>query len=337
MTIKIFSRELLSVSKPKRAFKPGFALRDHVREVSALPNGHRVYEYVGMGDFGAAWQERQRYEVDAGRDEEPILYTPIYDEIRDANLPRNVDINRIGPGGVVFEEVFEGGEVKFASIGSSEATVRIRHWATGLEYSKDLVVFNELWGVPIAERQMGIAHNALLNHLHLSPILTYAYGAANQTAFNNTGATVQEDYLLTIEDAIVNSMTDAANPRRGPYVILCSAANLFMLEKALTMVPQQGVNLQSRAIDMVRSIIAYDGWTGTRGNLSITYAGVTSGKCYLISLQHRGMDFQSWIKQDLQLEGEERDVSRFLTQVVWDSYMGVYANPLRAVEEVSLS
>src|SRR5690606_18998163 len=111
----------------------------------------------------------------------------------------------IGPGGVIFEEVFEGGEVKFSSIGASEYTVPIRHWATGLEYSKDLVIFNELWNVPIVERQMGVAHNALLNHLHLGPILTYSYTAANQTGANTAGDSLVEDTFLTIQDAITNS------------------------------------------------------------------------------------------------------------------------------------
>src|SRR5690606_26720258 len=176
-----------------------------------------------------------------GRDQVPLLYTPIYREIRDANLPRNISIQRIGPGGVILEEVSEGGEVKFASVQSSEAAVRIRHYGVGLEYSKDLVVFNELWGVPIVERQVGIAYNALLNHIHFSPILTASYTAANQTAAVTTGATLTEDYFLTIEAAITAGRTDTTNPRRGPYALLVSSANLFTVEKALTRVPQQGV------------------------------------------------------------------------------------------------
>jgi len=335
MTIKIHSREMLATQKPTRSFKPGFRLSDHVREVRDV-SGKIVHEFVGMGDFGDAWQERQRYEVFAGRDEEPILYTPIYQEIRDRNLPRNVAVNRLGPAGVVLEQIFEGGEIKFASVGSSDFSVPIVHYGVGLEYSKDLVEFNELWRVPLVERQVGIAYNALLNHLHLNPILAYAYAAANQTAANSSGVTTVEDYMLTIEDAITNSMTDTDNPRRGPYAILCSAANLFTIEKALTRVPQEGVSLQSRAIDMVRSVIAYDGWTGTRGSKSTTYSGVSSGTAYLISLQYQGYDFQSYMKQDLLQEGEQQDISRLLTQTVWDTYFGVYANPVGAVEEITL-
>ena len=336
--MKIISRDLLTNRKPHAQFPDKFSMADHVKELAVQPNGHRVYEFVGTNDFGAAWQERQRFEVDAGRDEEPLLYQAIYSEIRDPNLPKNVDINRIGPGGVVFDEVLEGGEVKFASVESSEATVRIRHYGVGLEYSKDLVVFNELWSVPLVERQVGIAYNALLNHIHLNPILTAAYAAANQTAFNNTGDSTVENYLLTIEDAVTNSRADKTNPRRGPYVLLCSSSDLFTIEKALTREVQQGLAQQSQTVrNAIRAVIAYDGWTGTRGNLTTTYAGVSAGKAYLISLQYQGQDFQSYMKQDLMQDGEERDVSRFMTQVVWDTYFGAYANPLRAVEEISFS
>jgi hypothetical protein len=333
---KIISRDLLAKSKAKVPFPAGLNLRDHVREMGQQQSGHRIYEFIGTDSFGTEWQTRQRFEVDAGRDEEPLLYLPIYDVVNDANLPKNVSINRAGPGGVIFEEVFEGGEVKFSHIGASEYTVPIRHWATGLEYSKDLVIFNELWDVPLVERQMGTAHNALLNHLHLNPIIAYSYAASNQTGANTGGATATEDLFLTIQDAITASKTDTTNPRRGPYVLLVSSADLFAVEMALMRVPQQGVSIQSSALDMVSAVVAYDGWSGTRGAKTVSYTGVTAGTAYLISQQYRGQDFRSFVKQELQNEGMQEDISRFLTQTVWDSYYGVYANPLRSVEEITL-
>lgn len=336
MTIQFITRAELAKSKPKIAFPAGLRLSDHVREIGQdRATGHRIYEFMGTDSFGTEWSTRQRFEVNAGRDEEPILYTPIYDIVNDANLPKNVTVNQLGPGGVVFEEVFEGGEVKFSTIASGEFSVSIRHWATGLEYSKDLVIFNELWNIALVERQMGVAHNALLNHLHLSPILTYSYAAANQTAAVTSGATDVEDHMLTLEAAITNSRTDTTNPRRGPYALLVSSSDSFMVEKALTRVPQQGVTIQSSAIGAISEVIVYDGWTGTRGRKSTTYAGVTAGKGYLISKQYRGQDLRSFVKQDLQNEGTERDLSRFLTQSVWDSYYGVYANPIACVEEIT--
>lgn len=336
MTVKIYSKDLLARDKPRIAFPPGFRMGEHVREMDKRDSGHRVYEFIGTDNFGAEWQRRQRFEIDAGRVEEPILYTPLYDIVSDASLPKNVDVNTMGPGGVIFEEVFEGGEVKFSGVTSGQYTVPIRHWATGLEYSKDLVIYNELWNIPIMERAMGIAHNALLNHLHLYPIISYVYSAANQTAAVTTGATTTEDWLLTIEAAIVASRADTANPRRGPYILLINSADVFLVERALRIVPQQGTSIQANsAIDAVRSVIAYDGWSGERQGKYVTYPGVSSGKAYLISQQYRGQDFRSFVKQALQNEGTQQDISRFLTQSVWDSYYGVYANPLRAVEEVT--
>jgi hypothetical protein len=336
--MKVITRDRLSVQKPNVPFPEGLQLNQHLREIERRGE-NQVYEFIGTDTFSAEWNTRRQYEIDAGRDEEPILYEPIYRIVSDASLPRNVTTYFMGPGGVVFEEVFEGGEVKFASVGSSSQTVPIRHWAVGLEYSKDLVVFNELWNVPIIERQAGIAHNALLNHLHFNPILTYSYAAANQTAFNTAGSTTQEDYLLTLEDAVTNSKGDATNPRRGPYWLLVASANVFTWEKALLQVPQQGMSLQTRSLyPQIRGIIAYDGWSGQRGSgAATTYSGVTTDKAYLISMTSRDMDLQSYEKQALRNEGSEVDLSRFMTQTVWDSYYGVYANPLRCVEEISLS
>lgn len=329
--MKFLSKSRLAKNKAKTPFPKNFQLAEMVRPTDSK----NVFEFVGSDSFGTEWNERRRYEVDAGRDMEPILYSPLYSEIRDASLPRNIPVFRLGPGGVVFEEVLEGGEVKFASVTSSEFTVALKHYGVGLEYSKDLMVYNELWNVPIVERQAGIAFNALMNHIHFNPILTATYGAANQTAGNTDGSTLTEDYMLTIEDAIVASRTDTDNPRRGPYALLVSSANELTVEKALRREVQQGLALQSGVLDSVQTVIAYDGWTGTRGLKSTTYSGVSSGTGYLINLGHRDQDFQSYIKQDLLQDGEQEDVSRFMMQIVWDTYFGAYANPTAAVEEVT--
>lgn len=337
MALTIHSKGLLAKSKPKIAFPKGLRLSDHMRELrDAGGSNKRVYEFVGSDSFSDEWNQRQQFEVDAGRDEEPILYRPIYDEINDPNLPEVINLLKMGPGGVVFEEVFEGGEVKFITIGSSSETVKIRHWGAGLEYSKDLVVFNRLWDVAVVERQMGIAHNALLNHLHLYPYISYAYGSANQTAAVTSGATDAEDILLTIEAAVVAAKADTANPRRGPYNLLIGTADVYRVERALSRVPQEGFTKQSSVIGEIQNVIAYDGWTGTRGGKSTTYAGVSANKAYLIDSANRMMDAKSYVKQDLRLDGEDVDASRFLTQRIYDLYQGVYCNPLRSTEEISL-
>lgn len=333
MAHKIWSPASLAKSKPKIAFPPNFRMSDHMRQ---SPENTRVFEFIGTDSFGSEWYSRRQFEIDAGRQETPILYTPLYDVVSDPNLPRNITIYNIGPGGVFLEEIKEGGEVKFASISASQQSVSLAHYGVGLEYSDDLVSYNETWNVPIVERQVGAAANALENHLHLSPIINYSYASSNQTAAVTAGATFAEDLFLTIEAGIVAARTDTTNPRRGPYILLVNSANLFSLEKALTRTPQLGFSLQSSALDVITDIIAYDGWTGSRGNKNVTYVGVPTGKAYLVSQQYKGQDFVSYQKQGLQEYGRQEDVSRFLLQVVWDMRLGLYANPLRAVEEITL-
>jgi hypothetical protein len=332
----ILTRETLACDKPPMRQQPGFQLANHLRIVEQGA-GRTVVEFIGTDDFASQWHDRQRYEIDAGRDQEPLLYEPIYHTVSDPSLPRNVSVYHLGPAGVIFDEVTEGGEVHFLSASESSNLVPIKHYAVGLEYSKDLLVYNELWNLPMIERQAGVAFNALKNHVHLSPFLTATYSAPNQTAASAVGATLAEKYLRTVEDAIAASMADTTNPRRGPYALLVSSANFFTMERALTRVPQEGLSVQSSAVGRVRHLIAYDGWSGTRGKKSVSYAGVTAGKAYLISLAQREQDHQAYEKQPLTGTPGGGDASRFILEnVVFDAYFGVYCNPTASTEEITL-
>ncbi len=334
--MQILTRETLASAKPTAKNKPGFRLMEHLRFMEQSP-GRTVVEFVGTGDFSAQWFERQRYEVDAGRESEPLLYQPIYNEVSDPSLPRNVSIYKLGPAGVIFDEVTDGGEVKFITVGQSNFTIPMKHYAVGLEYSKDLVVYNELWNLPIIERQAGAAFNALKNHIHFSPFLNASYSGANQTAASAEGETLAEQYLRTVEDAVTNSSSDMDNPRRGPYALLMSSANFFTMERALMRVPQEGLAIQSSAVGRIQHIIAYDGWSGVRGKKTVSYSGVTAGKAYLINLGFKEQDHQSYEKQPLQSTSADGDLSRFILEnAVLDSYFGVYANPLASTEEITL-
>lgn len=298
--------------------------------------GQTVYEFIGSDDFGAEWYERTRFEVDAGRQRVPILYEPIYDIVVDAGLPETLNIKNWGPGGFVLEEIFEGGEVKFGHVTTSEAAVSQRQFGVGLEYSKKLVMFNQLWQIARIERAVGEAHNALLNHLHLYPIINFSYTSANQTAAVTSGATTTEDWFLTLEAAVVAGMNDTSNPRNGPYVLLIHPSQQFMVERALSRVPQEGFRQDSTALANITTVIGYAGWTGVRGRKETTYPGVTAGKGYLINTAYREQDFLSLVKQPLDSVRGNPDVSRFiLEQIVWDVWLGVYANPERAVEEIT--
>lgn len=332
---KFISQEALREDLPySKTFASDFKLTDHIRETKQ--GNQTVYEFIGSGDFGEEWYKRTQFEVEAGRRRVPTVYEPIYDIVVDSNLPETLNIQTLGPGGFIFEEVFEGGEVKFASVTSSEASVTQRQFGVGLEYTKKLIMFNQLWSVARMERWAGEAHNALLNHLHLYPILNYTYAAANQTAANTSGSTTTEDWFLTLEDAIINATEDTTNPRTGPYALLVNPAQIYMVERMLGREPQQGFRLDSSASNLIQTVIGYRGWTGTRGRKTVTYSGVTSGKAYLVDLANKEQDFASYVKQPLTSAMGNADVSRFiLEQVIWDVWLGIYSNPLRAVEEIT--
>lgn len=298
--------------------------------------GGAIYEFIGSDDFGPEWRNRVTFEVDQGRSRVPLLYEPLYDIIESADLPETQEINNFGPGGFVFEEIVEGEEAKFGHITSSKVAVSQRQFAVGVEYTKKLVMFNQLWQLARIERYVGESHNALMNHLHLYPIISQSYGGPNTTAAVSTGDSVTENWFLTIENAIVNSQADTTNPRNGPYALLVHPSQNFMLQRALTRVPQEGFQLDSTAAQFISQIIGYSGWTGTRGKKSVTYPGVTLGEGYLINLAYKDQDFISLVKQSLASAQGNADVSRFiLEQTIWDVWLGIYANPLRAVEKIT--
>lgn len=328
--------DLQSGQIPNAIVPEGYDLR---KVVKLSKDGNRtVGEFIGAGTVSQDFFTRQRYEVDAGRDMEPLLFPPLYNITRDATLPENIDINTLGPGGVTFSKILEGGEVKFASLSESAHSVHLYQWAAGIEYSERIFRFNQQFRLPFIERQFGVAANALQNDIHLSPILTATYVAANQTAASAVGSTLEEKMHNTLDDAITNSRADTTYPRRGPYWVLCSTANLSMLRKATTQAPQQTFSRQSPEVfSSIQGIIAYDGWTGTRGKKVTTYSGVTANKCYLVSLAYRDLDLQSYYQQDLRVQRGDGDLSRFIVEaVIYDMWLGCYANPRACVEEVSL-
>lgn len=335
MAIQVYSQATLAKRLPSVEWPEGVRLNEQI--TTRKQGQHTVAEFIGARDFAAEFYERQQYEVDAGREEVPLLYEPIYNTIRDANLPKTINVNVLGPGGVIFEQVYEGGEVKFGTVGESTKTVSLVHYAAGIEYSEELFLFNQTWQLGVIERAHGKAFNALMNHVHLYPIISYSYAAANQTAADSTGSTSEEKYLRTIENGITNSRTDTSNPRPGPYTLLVSTSDLWMIERALAQRHQDGANpSQSSAIGMIRNIIAYDGWTGTRGKKSVTYAGVSAGTAYLISAANQDMDFQSYEKVPFRAQNGDGDLSRFIVeQVIYDWWGGVYSNPIAAVEELT--
>jgi len=324
---------------PQMRFPKDFDIRKYTKEAGDFEARLGVLaEFIGTSNFGTEWVTRQRYEVYAGRDLEPELWRGIYVETVDSSLPQIIPVHRIGPGGVVFEAITEGGEVKFATVTSSDFTVVLVDYAVGLEYSKTLVKYNQLWDVAIVERQMGIAHNALQNHIHFSPILLALYttvggiGVRTETSASSEGATLLEKYISTIEGAVQQAK---ARDIRGPYQILTGSANALKAQKSMLITLQDGNPSRSPVVSQLQGVIEYDGWTGTRGGMATTYDGVADNVGYLIGLSDRSNDFRSYQNQGLDMTEGNPDVSRrIMAQMVWDLDRGVYCDTT-AVQKIN--
>lgn len=338
--INVIARETRAKEKPMRSMSN---IRDIKEHIQLTKNGNQtVAEFVGTGDFASAFTERQRYEVEAGRDMEPILYDSLYDVVVDGNLPQTLTIYTLNPNGLVLEEIEEGEEVKFTAVSSGSKAVTQLHYAAALEYTDQLLRFTgNLWQVPRLERSFGAGINALLNHIHLNPFITGSYAASRQVdgtslspaRFRATDQT-EYKYMRTIEQAI---KTARGLNMYGPYAILCSTGDAFTIQRALNPVPQQSADRQGSFYSAINQVIAYDGWSGTRGKKATTYSGVSDGTAYLISLSRRSEDFLSLVNQPLRRQSNDGDLSRFIVeQVVWDTYFGVYTNVTDTVIEITL-
>lgn len=277
--------------------------------------------------------EKVRVDVAFGLAEIPLLYGPLYERVN-GPFPGGVfqiDENTL-QADVVFFEKFEGGEVQFGTLRrGAPALGAIQTYAAGFEWTEDMVEFDRTWSIELHNRAFGRAYNALLNHLHISPILGYTYTAPNQTPANATGTTTAERTHLTFQDAY--KTTVIAVPQRRGTVLLASEANRFQIEEALLtpVLDAQGNPLPTIPID---TIIYYDGETLVRGTDSIVYPGVTAGKCYLIFPRQK---MKEMVHHDLRIDLGTSDISRLIEgQQVGRARRGMYIDIPNSVEEITL-
>jgi hypothetical protein len=274
-------------------------------------------------------------DVNEGREEIPTLYEAIYNALRSDTLPRTIDLNIISNAQAVFFERLEGEEVRFGTLAAgTPGSVTLRNWSTGFEWTREMEMFNEEYRVELWNQEFGRSYNALLNHLHLSPILTHAYAAANKTAADTTGATL----LDKTRNTVVNGLRAAATAKRPASVLLASSSDKYTLQDALAR-RFDSVGNELPAIEGVDTIIYYDGEDDlTVGEKTYSYAGVTAKKAYLIRPKRQ---FRELVRtqdgQDLIIDMGNPDVSRgILDQIIAHTYRTIYAAVAGNVQELTL-
>jgi hypothetical protein len=278
--------------------------------------------------------EKVRIDVAFGLAEIPLLYGPLFERIN-GPFPGGafqIDENTL-QADVIFVEKFEGGEVQFGPLRKGAPSVGvIKTYAAGFEWTEDMVEFDQTWSIELHNRAFGRAYNALLNHLHLSPIIGFSYAGGNLTAADATGgASLQEKTHRTFQTAYTVTVT--ATPQRRGTVLLASEANRFQIEDALLTPVRdaQGNPFPNVPID---TIIYYDGETLVRGSDSVVYPGVTAGTCYLIFPQRK---LKELVHHDLRIDIGPADISRLIEgQQVGRARRNAYLDIANSVQKITL-
>jgi hypothetical protein len=295
-----------------------------------------IREMIDTAQGQMALLEKVRVDVAFGLAEIPLLYGPIYERIAPAGgFPGGafqIDEYTL-QGNVIFLQKFEGGEVQFGTLTKGVPTAGlIQTYAAGFEWTEDMIEYDRTWQIELNNRAFGRANNALLNHLHLSPIIGFSYGGGNTTAADVTaGADLNTRTHLSFWAAYTATVT--ATPRRTANVLLAAEANRYQIESAiLTPVRDaQGNPLPNVPID---TIIYYDGESITVGSDVYAYSGVTSLTCFLIMPQRR---FKEMVHHDLRIDIGTADISRLVEgQQVGRFRRGVYADIANSVQKVTI-
>lgn len=295
-----------------------------------------IREMIDTAQGQMALLEKVRVDVAFGLADIPLLYGPVYSRIAPAGgFPGGafqIDEYTL-QGNVVFLQKFEGGEVQFGTLAKGSPSVGlIQTYAAGFEWTEDMIEFDRTWQVEENNRAFGRAYNALLNHLHLSPIIGYSYSGGNATAADTTaGASLAELTHLTFQAGYTATVT--ATPRRTGIVLLASEANRFQIETAL-LTPVQDSQGNPLPNVPITTIIYYDGEDITVGSDTYSYPGVTAGTCYLIFPQRR---FKEMIHHDLRIDIGPQDISRLVEgQQVGRARRGLYADIPNSVQKITL-
>jgi len=272
-------------------------------------------------------------DVELGREEVPLLYKSLYRTISDRSLPKIIDATFAQRGTVVFTEHMEGEEIKFGALDAkSGPTARLTTYAAGFEYTEDMEEYNEAFNLEMLNRAFGEAYNALLNHIHFSPILDFTYKAANKTAaqtpYNSGSYVLARNTQATLRQAL----QDARQAGRPGSILLASSANQIQIEDAFQSYVEGAT--QYNPVSGIDEVIFYDGWDTQVGKKEYSYPGVANKKAYLIRPKRGLVEFE---KHGLLIDAALSDLSRLVeSQIVARTRRGVYAAIEDNVQEITL-
>jgi len=194
-----------------------------------------VKEMIGTDDGSREFIEKVTYDLYSGREAVPLLYKNLYSTLVDANFPQTMTAKEFGPVQVVFLQKYEGGEVKFGTIGEGvEKVVSFVTYAAGIEYDEDILEYNQTWRLSEIGIAFGEAYNKLLNHIHLYPIISASFtttvgGLAAQKAAQKDG-TAQ---LIAFDTDLPTTFRNALEVFPNGQWLLINSSDRYKIEDAI--------------------------------------------------------------------------------------------------------
>jgi len=271
-----------------------------------------------------------------GREAVPLVYEPIYRRVEDRNFTEYVDIAPFVGCKVVFLSSMEMEGPNFGTrVFGTKDTVQIVTYKADFQIHEDVIEFDKTWEIDETNRAFGEAYNALLNDIHLSPILDYTYAAKNKTAADATGTTYLEKLRNTIINGLAHAYQDVnstTGAKRRPTILLIAGQHRWNIEMVMGQMQVGGTIYP--AVSGIDTIIYYDGWSTVVGNKTYTYDGVNAGKAYLVDPKKY---FIELLKHDLITDAQTGNLHYLIAQeIVSRARRGVVSAPANAVEELTL-
>lgn len=224
--------------------------------------------------------------IDIASEEEnhPPLYKEVYEEIVDSSFPQSLQVKDIIGLQTAFGIVGDGESVPLADFQCKDlGSVSFKTMATGYSVTEEWVAFNQAWKIEQANKAIGEAHSAILDHIHFSPIIKAKYKDKSET---KKVAVKDGSALQIVYASLRQGLKDAMGRknRRGyvlkPTVALCNSSTALDVMSAVKGETEKGKNLGS--LGMIEKVIVYDGWAGEVNGAKYDFDAPADNEVYLI-------------------------------------------------------
>lgn len=228
----------------------------------------------------------------------PPLYKEVYDEVYDTSFPQSLEVKDIIGLQTAFGIVGDGESVPLADFKCEDlGTVHFKTMATGYSVTEEWVAFNQSWKIESANKAIGNAHTAILDHIHFSPIIKAKYEAKSETKKVDVkdGTPLQIVY-----NSLRKGLKDAMGRRNRkgyvlkPTVALCNSSTALDVMSAINGETEKGKTLGS--LGMIEKVVVYDGWAGEVNGGKYEFEAPKDNEVFLIEPKKT---FKALVKKNL--------------------------------------